>query len=229
LNQDIIWDYYQNEAPESFDQSWGRQAFLVRKARVSPRPKVLNIGVGTGIFEELALARGFDVYSLDPSPHSIEVLRSRLGLGEDHAKVGYSQSIPFPDGCFNVVVMSEVLEHLADDVLHQTLGEVHRVLASGGHFMGTVPAREDLDANMVICPHCGERFHRWGHLQRFDIARMRALLAERFEVEELEERFFVTWSRLNWKGKLSSFAKVALLRLGVHGSNETLYFRGQKR
>jgi hypothetical protein len=66
-------------------------------------------------------------------------------------------------------------------------------------------------------------------LQRFDIARMRALLAERFEVEELEERFFVTWSRLNWKGKLSSFAKVALLRLGVHGSNETLYFRGQKR
>lgn len=40
--------------------------------------------------------------------------------------------------------MSEVLEHLTDDVLERTIVEVHRVLVAEGHFIGTVPARENL-------------------------------------------------------------------------------------
>jgi predicted SAM-dependent methyltransferase len=64
---------------------------------------------------------------------------------------------------FDVAIMSEVLEHLGERELVDSLGEVQRVLRPGGRFIGTVPARENLSAAMVVCSHCAERFHRWRH------------------------------------------------------------------
>ncbi len=50
----------------------------------------------------------------------------------NRAQVGFSQNIPFPDSQFDVVIMTEVLEHRTDDVLNATLGEVKRVLKPRG-------------------------------------------------------------------------------------------------
>ena len=47
--QDRIWDYFQNDAAESFAGSHSRLAFLARQLR--PPCKVLDIGVGSGLFE----------------------------------------------------------------------------------------------------------------------------------------------------------------------------------
>ena len=167
-SQDALWDFYQNEAPDSFAGSARRLAYLARL--LGRTGKVLNIGVGAGTFEAAALARGLTVFSLDPSAASIERLRQRLGLG-DRAQVGYGQRVPFPDRSFDALVLSEVMEHLSDEVLEATLKEAARVLRPGGRLVGTVPAREDLAANTVICPDCGRRFHRWGHSQSFDPGR----------------------------------------------------------
>ena len=82
-------------------------------------------------------------------------------VGSEKAAVGYSDAIPFPNAHFDVVVMSEVLEHLPEDVLTSSLCEVDRVLRLHGRFIGTVPADEELAANQVVCPRCGEVFHRW--------------------------------------------------------------------
>src|SRR2546421_9448514 len=106
--QDLIWDYYQNESPETFDGSRARLELLI--SRIQPSQVALNIGCGSGIFENLALARKIDIHSLDPSERSIGQLREALHLG-DKAKVGYIQQLPFPDSYFDVVVVSEVLEH----------------------------------------------------------------------------------------------------------------------
>lgn len=43
MNQDVIWDYYQNEAPESFSGSIVCLTFLAKK--VKPKKRVLNIGI----------------------------------------------------------------------------------------------------------------------------------------------------------------------------------------
>jgi hypothetical protein len=89
--------------------------------------------------------------------------------------------------------MSEVLEHLATDVLDATLGEVKRVLKPDGRFIGTVPANESLSDNQAICPRCGEVFHRWGHVQTFLPLRLRELLQSHgFEVRLMQVRCFRT-------------------------------------
>lgn len=226
MKQDSIWDFYQNEMPEVFSGSRARLLFLAKK--VKPKGRVLNIGVGDGTFEERAIKLGFDVYSLDPSERSVASIRQRFSMSE-RARVGYSQDIPFTDQHFDSVVISEVIEHLSDEVIEKTLSEISRVLSLGGRIIGTVPARENLSEQLIICPDCGKRFHRWGHVQTFDSRRLMAILTKHFEVKEMFERPFITWSALNWKGKAIAVIKMCLWKLGFQGSGEQIFFCGIKR
>ena len=50
---------------------------------------------------------------------------------------GDATALPFPDGAFDAVITSEVLEHIPDDT--GALGELHRVLRPGGILAATVP------------------------------------------------------------------------------------------
>lgn len=213
--------------PAIFEGSRARLAYLVRKLQKLGARKVLNVGVGSGIFEEIALSQGFDVYSLDPSVRTVERLRARFGMGAK-AQVGYIQQMPFPSSTFDAVIVSEVLEHLPDKVLEEGIVEVRRVLRTGGYILGTVPACEDLALSMVVCPKCGCIFHRWGHFRSFDADAIRTLLSPHFEVLEIFCRPFVTFSVLNWKGKIVGLSKVLLHKVGVHGRDENLVFIGRK-
>lgn len=230
MNQTKIWSYFQNEAPEVLNKAQGRLNYLARQVarKAKANAKVLNVGVGSGYFEQTALRLGLDVFSLDPDEQSITRLKNQLKMNEK-AQVGFVQSIPFSPEQFDVVVVSEVLEHLSVEILQVAFAEIHRVLRPGGLIMGTVPASEDLNEQLVVCPHCGERFHRWGHMQSFSRTKMRDLLSPRFQVQEIFEKYLDDWWHLNWKGKALSSIKRSLLRLGVKGSNNTLCFSALKR
>ena len=220
-----IWDFFQNEGVASFELSRNRLRYLARKAR--PFRQVLNVGVGGGWFEEEAQRLGLEVYSLDPNERAISKLRERLQLGE-RARVGGLQEIPFADEAFGAVVVSEVFEHLDDETLRKSLAEIRRVLRPGGVLLGTVPAREELAEQMVVCPGCGEQFHRWGHQTSFTVESIKQRLGEFLRVDEAFERYFAPWNVLNWKGRMTCAAKTVLSRAGVHGRDENIVFRATK-
>jgi SAM-dependent methyltransferase len=232
-DQGAIWNYFQNECPASFAGAGARLGHLARRARAAAPDaagpaRVLNVGVGDGTFEELATGLGLEVSCLDPDERAVARIASRLDLG-DRARAGSADAMPFADASFDVVVASEVLEHLVDDVLDGTLAEVRRVLAEGGTFLGTVPAREDLAAGQVVCPSCTTRFHRWGHVHSFRPEELEARLATVFGSVRSVERPFVDWGGLNWRGRTVLGLKVLLNRLGVHGSGEFLCFEARGR
>ncbi|MEN9539010.1 MAG: hypothetical protein RLZZ126_1245 [Pseudomonadota bacterium] len=212
FNQDRIWEHFQNEGVDSFSQSTGRQEFLVR--RLQPGSRMLNVGVGNAELEALAQRKGVDVWCLDPGERAIDRVRSQLGLGE-RAQVGRCQSMPFPDHHFDALVMSEVLEHLDDATLAATWQEVRRVLRPGGVFLGTVPARENLLESMVVCPHCNEQFHRWGHQRSFSVESLRLAVQHHFSIEELGEHFFIEWDSVGWGRRLQGLIKKFLSWRGV--------------
>ncbi len=218
-NQDRIWEYYQNENPASFEGSFARINYLIKK--IPKRSVCLNIGVGVGNFEQLALKKGILINSLDPSESSIDKLKKHMGAD---AKVGYSQDIPFDAATFDYVVMSEVLEHLSDEVLELTLQEVKRVLKPNGKFIGTVPSNETLENNRVVSPSDGHVFHRWGHLQSFSGRRLKNLLSDQFSTVLVSEKKFINWKTLNWKGKVIMSTHIFAKRLGLSGSGRNLYF-----
>lgn len=209
-----IWDYFQTENISSFDGNYNRVNFLASHFKKGER--VLNIGIGNGRFEELCLARGVEVYSLDPSEKSIALLRERLKLG-DRAAAGYSQEIPFQADLFDGVVMTEVIEHLSRETMLKTFPEVRRVLKPGGVFLGTIPTNEDLNADVVVCPKCGDKFNKWGHLQTFTVESFSADLSGLFQVLKVENRLFTPWNILNWKGKAEGAVKYLMFKLGILG------------
>jgi ubiquinone/menaquinone biosynthesis C-methylase UbiE len=225
MKQDTIWDYHQNKKPEGFEGSLNRISFLIKK--IQNKEKALNIGVGSGIFEGIALAAGIEVFSLDPNAETIERLREKHRLS-DKARAGDIQDIPFEGGFFDVVVVSEVLEHLSDEALRKALLEINRVLKPGGKILGTVPAGEDLDDQICVCPSCNNVFHRWGHQQSFTISKVKQLVGQYFKVVEIDERYFIPWNILNWKGKINGLIRTFLYILGFHGAGATIVFAGQK-
>jgi ubiquinone/menaquinone biosynthesis C-methylase UbiE len=228
MDQEKIWDYFQNDdaTTDAFAGARTRYKFLSR--HINPGMRVLNIGVGRGGLEAILLQKGAIVSCLDPSEKSIENIRELLGLG-DRAQVGYSQAMPFTDHHFEVVVMSEVIEHLTDEELRATLSEVLRVLESGGRFIGTVPADENLLANQIMCPHCGQTSHRWGHIQTFNRSSLEQILGRCFDKVKLSRHFFGDVHSLNWKGRISSVIKKIMVGMGMAGSGESYFFSVLKK
>lgn len=222
-NQNRIWSYFQTERIDVFSHSTPRLRFLAVEARKlvkSESPFALNIGVGSGFLEDVLLCEGWRVRSLDPSENAINRLRKK-GIEAD---VGYIESLPYEGETFDVVFCSEILEHLSPEQIERGLKEVSRVLKKGGYLLGTVPFRENLDENTVICPDCGKVFHRWGHRQQFDHEKLVNIFPESLRVLRTKQKLFIHWEGLNFKRRVAALLKLLLLHFGSHGSNETLYF-----
>ncbi len=226
MDQIKIWQYFQIEATSAFKEGEGRLRYIARRLRKGE--SVLNIGVGDGTFEALAVARGIRIHVLDPVEPAVNEIRERFQLG-DRARVGLAQRIPFDSNTFDTVVMAEVMEHLDDEALGLALKEVHRVLVRGGRLLGTVPAWEDLARDEVICPSCGAHFHRWGHQQTFRREDLRSLLSGHFAVKRLKDGRFPAWHRFSWKRRAAELVRFALRKMGIHSDYETFFFEATKK
>lgn len=228
MDQTKIWEYFQNheESGGSFDKAMPRYEFLTRQ--LTPGCHALNVGVGRGGLENLLGKKGVVVSCLDPSEASIERIRHEQGLG-NRAQVGRSQAMPFADSQFDVVIMSEVLEHLTPTEVTSTLSQVRRVLKPRGRFIGTVPANENLADYHVVCPKCGEGFHRWGHVQSFSIRRMRDILAaHHFAVQRLQVRAFPAWRRGGLGNLAKAVIRYVLGRMGAPIASPNIYFEAYR-
>ena len=146
---------------------------IIRLSKKYIGKRVLDVGAGSGALINLI-------------PNAIG-----LDLAPKHPKIieGNISNMPFRDDSFGTIFATEILEHLDDETLNKGLDEIYRVLrgGGGGHLIITVPYKEDLRQNMVVCPKCGAKFHRVGHMQVFDEERMREMLEKKgFEIVEMK-------------------------------------------
>ena len=110
--------------------------------------RILDLGCGFGRHAYEAARRGAHVVALDAGRDEVEgvlgTFAAMVDAGEltaETSHVGVVQGdalhLPFPDGTFDRVICSEVLEHIPDDV--GAMRELARVLKSGGTMAITVP------------------------------------------------------------------------------------------
>ena len=220
--QDKIWDYWQTTGIKAFTSNTGRLNYVGKLVANTGKHKVLTIGVGDLYLEKILLRDGIDLYVMDPSEASISSAHDTLHLDSSRAMVGYSQDMPFEADSFDVIVMSEVLEHLDDDVLARTIQELYRVLRKGGQFIGTVPFNEDLKE--IMCPHCSSVFHRVGHVRSFDQQSIRKTINAVFEDSNIKVwvKFLPAWTILNLKGRLVAILKKILEFFSSYPSKSNL-------
>ena len=113
-----------------------RTAYVARVAAGSHQ-KVLDVGCGTGAALSALRDPGRELWGIDIDAHSLAVARN---LCPDVTFVHQSaMSLPFACETFDVVVLSEVIEHVGDPNKQLVVDEVHRVLKPSGLLIFTAP------------------------------------------------------------------------------------------
>lgn len=120
---------------------------LKRRARriieeINPQDgdKILEVGCGDGFYLHLLSNLGIklNLTGADFDKRALESARKNLGRKKIKLYLAdLMKGLPFKDKTFDKIVMSEVVEHLPDDV--KGLNEVKRVLKKGGTLVLTVP------------------------------------------------------------------------------------------
>jgi len=142
-------------------------------------------------FYSLILADQFEsVIALDLSKPPVEHPRVTAVTGD-------LTRLPYPDGSFDVVFCTEVLEHIPQ--LENACSEIVRVCRYEA-IIG-VPYRQDVRIGRTTCPSCGAKSPPWGHVNSFDEGRLKRLFrpmvaAEFSYVGSVEERTSVLTSWL---------------------------------
>lgn len=196
-----IWDEYEAEGPYRKEL---RDHILTS---IPPDVEsIVDLGCGNGIITN-SIPLGISATALDRSLTALKIVQT-------HDKVlGDISSLPFKDKRFDLVMSSEVLEHLSDGVLEKSVTEMQRI--SKRYVLVTVPNNEYVKKNFVKCKVCKHEFNPSFHIQRFRENR----LSREFSACQLlsvfrcgkrvrsynplllwiKHRFANRWARFSWK------------------------------
>ena len=108
-------------------------AHLVEFAQIKPSEAVLDVGTGTGVVAITAARAGATVTGLDLTPALLEAARENAriaGLTNLQWLEGDAESLPFPDGRFDVVVSQ--FGHMFAPRPDAAIAEMRRVLKPSG-------------------------------------------------------------------------------------------------
>lgn len=119
------------------------------------RLHILDCGCGTGGNSNSYAPFG-RVYGIEPDSGAVQLARRRGGAVLCRAS---GIDLPFKADSFDVVVASDVLEHIDDDA--RAVREITRVLRPGGAFVFSVPAHP-----WLFGPHDAALFHRRRYVER---------------------------------------------------------------
>jgi SAM-dependent methyltransferase len=121
---------------------------VVRRARLRPGERVLDLGTGTGTAAGHAAGEGRRVTGLDAAPGMLEIARRA------HPELAFVEAdfdaIPLPDASFDAVLAVHALL-FADDPI-ATLGEWLRVTRPGGRLSLSVPGPQEAAPTSVLGP-----------------------------------------------------------------------------
>jgi SAM-dependent methyltransferase len=162
---------YAAEAAIEADHWWfvGRRrlfSHIVEGFGLPHSAEILDVGTGTGTNLRMLRDLGFNhVAGVDQSPEAIRFCAEK-GLGK--VEPGNVCALPFPDRQFDLVLATDVIEHVDDDLA--ALREIRRVVKPGGHLLLTVPTFQILWGLQDQVSHHKRRYRLHQLLDRLRVA-----------------------------------------------------------
>jgi SAM-dependent methyltransferase len=152
---------------------------------VGPGTRVIDVGCGLGRHSFEAYRRGANVVAFDQNADDLAQVKIMFGAmaeaGEapEHATAeavqGDALALPYQNGEFDVVIASEILEHIPSD--EHAIAELVRVTAPGGALVVTVPRW----LPERICWLLSDEYHanEGGHVRIYQADALRSKIAGR--------------------------------------------------
>lgn len=119
---------------------------------------VLDIGCGNGFITN-RINKPF-VLGLDFSRNSLKKVKT-------NSIQGSIEALPIKRKTFDLIILTEVLEHLDDEVYKKAIAEIRRL--SSPYLIITVPFDENTCIDYCKCSWCGNLFNIWHHYRTFDV------------------------------------------------------------
>jgi SAM-dependent methyltransferase len=153
-------DFYEQEGIRFEDVATEERISLAYNLVPKKINSILDVGCGDGTLLELLssdyMKAGVDI--------SFNVL---LRVEENKKAQALASAVPVTENLFDLVVCTEVIEHLENDQYEPTLAELQRV--ANQFILVTVPYFEDLAAKETRCPKCRFVYHIHLHLRNFEL------------------------------------------------------------
>jgi SAM-dependent methyltransferase len=140
-----LWGARPQDWAENEDKQVPTYEEAIRRVRVTPGQRVLDIGCGTGVFLRLLADNGAKPFGLDASEALLEIARQRAPEAE--LRVGEMELLPYDDDSFDLVTGFNSFFFAAD--LVTALREAGRLAKPGAPVLIQVwgpPERCDLEA-----------------------------------------------------------------------------------
>ncbi len=134
---------------------------------------ILDIGCGDGRLTN-KLAKVYPkVVGVDISEQALQYIKTE--------KIKTSvDALPFGDNSFDLILSTELIEHLSDEVYRKAITEMKRV-ARKWILIGT-PWKEQLSIARARCVQCGVQFHLNYHYRNFDYAKLYKIFVPEFSL-----------------------------------------------
>jgi ubiquinone/menaquinone biosynthesis C-methylase UbiE len=160
--------YWERECRTTLNDHYSAKINKIRETIPKDIRSIVDIGCGNGVITN-ELAKYYDIVGIDRSELSLrQVKTKKIQASSDYLSLS--------DNTFDLVLCSEVLEHLEDDLFSRTVDELKRV--SHKYIFITVPNNENINKALVRCPGCGHIFNKTYHLRRLNIGRFKKLFSE---------------------------------------------------
>jgi SAM-dependent methyltransferase len=151
---------------------------------LQPGDRLLDLGAGFGRHAFEAARRGAIVTALDYSTDELVSVRNTFAAMAEAGEItadrfggvlrGDATRLPFATSAFDHVVVSEVLEHIQDDV--GALAEITRVLRPGGTLAATVPSWLPEKVNWMLSDEYHAPAAAGGHVRIYSATELKAKL-----------------------------------------------------
>jgi 2-polyprenyl-3-methyl-5-hydroxy-6-metoxy-1,4-benzoquinol methylase len=161
----------QTNKPDYYRYHKIRFAAMLTLVLSLPGKRVLEIGVNPGQFTEMLVNAGYDVYGTDIFPDDRAAVWKRLGVDVRRWNID-TEAPPYEPGMFDIIIFSEVIEHLANPPL-AALEQFSTLLVPGGHLVVSTPnqfyfksrMRTLFDVLLWLPFDHAEEFERWAMLR----------------------------------------------------------------
>lgn len=158
------FDYFEERTGATEHDERRVHEYITSKITTYPK-SVLDVGAGSAwVAKHFQDDKNANTVSLDISKTNVYKAKQIVNIDTHSPIVADSFNLPFADNSFDLVIASEIIEHVVNP--KNFVEELLRVTHTAGKLIVTTPYKEKL--RYYLCIHCNQKTPVHAHIHSFD-------------------------------------------------------------